>query len=520
MSFGFSELPTEGERGPPSLANLCVGEISNYVRLWFASKILDDPKIRTGAAEKEEEGEGFFLSDSDEEGEDIEIDTLTLRTPQLAAEIDETFEELAMILTSEQKGNLLSIVAQKSQGFGFEHCEAWVNALAAEAETLDLSACSKLDARALRAMLHCAPFSSSRQLNLSKCGNLFTPALLAESAPHWPHLQELRLSGGLVAPGPADAALMRVAAVCHRLRLLDLAACNALGDPAIREILGRCSELEVLDISRCVKVTDEAFSTPLASSSLKVLHLVGCRVSDTSMRYLGASGNRVALEELHALGTFISGAAISALPGLDKLRWLDVGELEVHDRDLDLISGTARALTTLDLSWCDLVTDSGIHTLSSSCNGLTSLNLRKCQVSDAALEAVGQYCSSLQRLGIALCEQISDRGVQAVCEGCRELQVLDVSWCSQLSGEGLLTVVSTLSKLASLSLQGCKPVENRHLQVAQEVLTDLRQLSIAWCNLPSSEAISALTAALPKLSVYDYYHIRHDGSLVTEVNPT
>jgi hypothetical protein len=235
MSFGFSEFPEEGEDGPPSLADLCLVEVSNYVRIWFASKLLDKPTPVQETEHQLEEGGAFFLSDSDDASceEDIEISALTIRTPQLLDEIDDSFDALARILTGEQKGRLLSIVAQKSGGFGFDYVESWVKVLAAEADSLDFTACAKLGASTVRSMLTSSPSLPLTSLNFTKCGDLLSPILLAEIAPSVPQLCELRLSGGFMASGPADAALMRVASVCPRLRLLDVSACKTIGDAAV-----------------------------------------------------------------------------------------------------------------------------------------------------------------------------------------------------------------------------------------------------------------------------------------------
>ena len=65
-------------------------------------------------------------------------------------------------------------------------------------------------------------------------------------------------------------------------------------------------------------------------------------------------------------------------------------------------------IETLDLSWCELITDAGIAYLVESCPNLKSLNLRQCAASTLTMTALQSNASGLTHLGVS--------SVQGICQ--------------------------------------------------------------------------------------------------------
>lgn len=60
-----------------------------------------------------------------------------------------------------------------------------------------------------------------------------------------------------------------------------------------------------------------------------------------------------------------------------------------------------------------------------SCSQLQSLDLGGCkfEVTDAGLQAIAQHCASLRSINLRFCEQVTDVGVEAVQRACVNVQV-------------------------------------------------------------------------------------------------
>jgi hypothetical protein len=81
------------------------------------------------------------------------------------------------------------------------------------------------------------------------------------------------------------------------------------------------------------------------------------------------------------------------------------------DEGLRAVS-TCTALTSLNLSYCTLVTDEGLRAVS-TCTVLTSLNLSCSNVTNEGLLAVSRL-TGLTSLNLHLCRKITDEGVEAL----------------------------------------------------------------------------------------------------------
>ena len=50
------------------------------------------------------------------------------------------------------------------------------------------------------------------------------------------------------------------------------------------------------------------------------------------------------------------------------------------------------------------------------------------------MQAIGQYCNQLQSLNLGWCENVSDVGVMSLAYGCPDLRTLDLCGCVLITG--------------------------------------------------------------------------------------
>ncbi|KAJ3274758.1 hypothetical protein HK104_004028, partial [Borealophlyctis nickersoniae] len=107
---------------------------------------------------------------------------------------------------------------------------------------------------------------------------------------------------------------------------------------------------------------------------------------------------------------------------------LTVVELEsavVSDNVLSAIGGNCPKLQRLQ-AWTG-ATDAGITSVAVGCRGLVELDVTgSFEVTDNALESVGEYLDKLELLSVGMCPKVSDRGVKAISMGCPRLQELEL----------------------------------------------------------------------------------------------
>ena len=112
-------------------------------------------------------------------------------------------------------------------------------------------------------------------------------------------------------------------------------------------------------------------------------------------------------------------------------------------------------LRYLNVRGCEAVSDTALEVLARNCAKLRSLDIGKCDVTDAGLRVVAEvgivmsiseiiiYCEnyfqrlpSLRKLSLRGCEMISDAGVAAVAAHCRGLAQLNLQ---EVGGVSLAT---------------------------------------------------------------------------------
>jgi hypothetical protein len=128
------------------------------------------------------------------------------------------------------------------------------------------------------------------------------------------------------------------------------------------------------------------------------------------------------------------GATSSEQPCLAHVPWTSAGGMRA-------VSSCTALKKSLNLTWCELVTDEGVRAVVSSCTALTELNLRASNMMDEGVRSVSSL-PALTILNLRTCLKVTDVGVRAL--SCLPaLTSLDLRVCGNVTAAGVQALRST-----------------------------------------------------------------------------
>lgn len=157
-----------------------------------------------------------------------------------------------------------------------------------------------------------------------------------------------------------------------------------------------------------------------------------------------------------------------------------------HISDDDLKHLRPLPLRSLNLAFCEELTDQGLLTLS-SLTTLKSLELQNTPITDTGLLTLS-CLTALRYLNMGGCD-ITDQGL-SVFRHFALLEHVTLQACSKITDKGLLHF--STSVLTILNLEGCKLISNLSLKHVLGQLTTLQALNLNQCKLVTDEGVLAL----------------------------
>ena len=134
------------------------------------------------------------------------------------------------------------------------------------------------------------------------------------------------------------------------------------------------------------------------------------------------------------------GRLVQSFPAVVSLEMKGYGVGVLPDAGMRAVS-SCTALTSLDLSWCKLVTDDGVLAVS-SLPSPTFLNLWSChELTDKGVQAVSSL-PALTSLTLGDCGKVTDAGLRAL-SGLTALTSLDLRYCNKVTAAGVQALRST-----------------------------------------------------------------------------
>ncbi|KAK4333289.1 hypothetical protein RTBOTA2_002030 [Rhodotorula toruloides] len=289
------------------------------------------------------------------------------------------------------------------------------------------------------------------------------------------------------------------------------------------------TNLTSIDLTGCTSLTSASL-TSLLSHSPHLLRLAvpNLRCVDNShMATLGSSCPHLAHLDVSRCPN-LRGPALQKLPHppqppqnllsrpftiedlLDGLVTLEAAGLSgVNGSDLASFLSRHRRLVTLDLSWCNGITDNGLKTVVQQLSPSASA-ARPSQAAALTLSSgPKRVFPTLRHLNLSACQSISSVGLSHLAGTVPNLEILELSRLgSRLRSDGLARLVASCPKLRKLDIEDADQAGDDVLHALVGVgdavgAANLEHLVISGCTSLSDPAIAAVVRSCSKLRILE-----------------
>ena len=291
---------------------------------------------------------------------------------------------------------------------------------------------------------------------------------------------------------------------------LNLRGCYKLTDSSFTYLLNQqLTSLTSLNISLCKQITDNTLSTISANLlSLTSLNISGCsNVTGNGILSIASNLTNLKILKMRSLRhltdeciQYITGTSYLSVPGLLKLEVLDLQDCQrIKDDSLANISATLTHLKCLNLNFCNEITDHGLLHLSTM-SSLRELSLRLCSnIGDLGIAHLAASSNTqLTVLDVSFCDLITDHSLTSISQGIFQLRSLGLSACS-ITDAGVSTLVQTVSNLRILHLGQCTRLSDKCIESISKQLPYLEFLDLYGCLNISKHKIQTLSPNMPAL---------------------
>lgn len=282
--------------------------------------------------------------------------------------------------------------------------------------------------------------------------------------------------------------------------------CSLIPEEDLTKLIAGCStaNLEVLRLDMCGRAFSDrllqaTFDCPsVGLPSLTCLSLKGAyRLSDvglSSFVQMAPLLSSVDLSQCSLLSeTGIHTLADSLAPVIKELRLESCQQLEAF-KILPALKKMQK-LEVLSVAGIPGVTDEFVSELLAylGCD-LKELSLADCgKLTDGALQAIGAVCCALNALILDNLSLLTDTALVHLANGCRSLQTLSLKRCS-FSDEAVAAFIGASGNcLSNLSLNNVKEVANHTVfALVSNTHDTLSRLDVSWCRNLTDEALGLL----------------------------
>lgn len=197
--------------------------------------------------------------------------------------------------------------------------------------------------------------------------------------------------------------------------------------PRFKEAVRACTRLIGLDISNSLAFNEALYEVP---RDLQEIHLAECTWLQIAtlkimaeicpyIRSLNVSSN-------YQLNT----AAWRELTKFKGLKSLNLSRChQITDDDLVIILKASTGVTDLILDECGKIGDRGFFELAKSSPRLNHLSLVRCSISDSSLLEIASRCRALTSLDLSRCELLTEKGFKELAKHAQTLKELNVTRC-------------------------------------------------------------------------------------------
>jgi len=329
-------------------------------------------------------------------------------------------------------------------------------------------------------------YKNFKRLEVAHCIKL-TDYPVIEMVRSFPYLEHLDVSG---VSQLTDTALTYIGKLALKLKYLNISGCVGISDDGVAAVASGCLHLEHILFNECTALSDAAIAFIVNFDTIGRLRTISYkgvyRTTDESLTQI--SGQCTSLESLAVAGSAQASPAAPALPreyvnlqpshassrapAQHEARIILTSELPVaartapltraaragQYRDLQLLqlAKNCPQLTSLDIGWCERVSDQGIAGLVEGCTKLTELNLSYCEaVTSKGVVEIARRCPAIHSLDLTGLSRIEDDCVEEVLKSMLNLSWLSLSLCELLSKQTLHIIMDWGEGLTTLEILGC-----------------------------------------------------------------
>ncbi|KAK5937808.1 SCF ubiquitin ligase complex subunit [Knufia obscura] len=296
------------------------------------------------------------------------------------------------------------------------------------------------DRTMLRVAQHCPRLQG---LNITNCAYITDESLL-QIALNCTQLKRLKLNG---VARVTDESVIAVAENCRSILEIDLQGCQAISSASVTALLSNLPHLRELRLAQCVGIDSHAFTDlkpGLRFDALRILDLTACDgVGDEAIARIIPAAPRLRNLVL-AKCRHITDQAVRAICTLTKnLHYIHLGhcQLLTDNAVIELVQQCNR-IRYIDLACCSRLTDASVRHLA-KLPKLRRVGLVKCQnLTDTSIIALarGPYGSGAAKPGMP---------TQFV-----SLERVHLSYCTSLTLKGITQLLLNCPRLTHLSLTG------------------------------------------------------------------
>ena len=278
-----------------------------------------------------------------------------------------------------------------------------------------------------------------------------------------------------------------LATITSNLTILDLAGAAKITDDGLQLLSGYTSNMLHLNLDNAFRITSLTAITKKCSN-LQHLSLSGCMgIDGAGFGILGQNCRELISLKLSGCRQIKPWAFMKIFESCKRLQSLDISFCTlVTDQEMKVLADNASDLRQLNLRDCKLLSDVGLSYIALGCLSLTEINLRRSEmpfrITDVALLQLGQSCRALVSINLHGCEMISDTGLSWLSGWTKDLRHLDLSNCNKITNNGIRHIGEGCPNLRSIALSNIKRVSD----------VGLRCLATGCCQLEAIQASGLL----------------------------
>ena len=194
-----------------------------------------------------------------------------------------------------------------------------------------------------------------------------------------------------------DKTLVALQEGCPLISTLTLHSSNFISDIGLSYLAQRGTLLKTVDLSHCDLISDKGIVAQ-GSPLLKNVDLSGhyysrkLQITYISLVMLGKHCPNIERTKLDRREALTRNGYEALAIGCINLNDIGLSISRICISGLEAIAKNSSQLSTIDLSWCKMFSDSGIFALADHSHKLKYINLTKCIISDLVLSRLAAGC--------------------------------------------------------------------------------------------------------------------------------